>query len=84
MSKITSISTKTRETIIKHHIPTSKDGVNTLASEMEEIILHAARTSLKIKKTKFRNKINNVCNKKWFDKECGTVCQFVNHQHLDN
>ncbi|CAB3994131.1 Hypothetical predicted protein [Paramuricea clavata] len=55
------------ERLINHHIPTSKDGVNTLASEMEEIILHAARKSLKIKKTKFRNKINNVCNKKWFE-----------------
>jgi hypothetical protein len=43
--------------IINHHIPTSKDGVNTLAFEMEEIILHTARKSLKIKKTKFRNKI---------------------------
>ena len=37
---------------------------------MEEVILHAARESLKIKRTKFRNKINNVCNKKLFDKEC--------------
>ncbi|CAB4038330.1 Hypothetical predicted protein [Paramuricea clavata] len=54
---------------------------------MEEIILHAARKSLKIKKTKFRNKINNVCNKKWFDKECRltrhSVRKLANQKHCN-
>ena len=54
---------------------------------MEDIILHAGKSSLQIKKTKFRNKISNVCNKKWFDKECRlkrhSVRKLSNQKHRD-
>ena len=39
-------------------------------SNVENLILHADKKSMKIKKKKFRSKISNICNKKWFDKEC--------------
>jgi hypothetical protein len=43
--------------------------------------------SLRIKKTKYRNKITNVCNKKWFDKECRlkrhSVRKLANQKHRD-
>ena len=49
----------------------SKEGVDRFASKVEDLIMHDhAKKSMKIKKKKYRNKISNVCNKKWFDKEC--------------
>jgi hypothetical protein len=48
----------------------SKEDVNMFASKVEDLIMHAAKKSMKIKKKKYRNKASNVCNKKWFDKEC--------------
>jgi hypothetical protein len=44
--------------------------LNNFSNQFQEIISDAAKKSLRIKKTKYRNKITNVCNKKWFDKEC--------------
>ena len=65
----------------------SKEGVNIFASTVEDLILHAAKKSMKIKKKKSRNKIFNVCNKKWFDKECRlqrhSVRKLANQKHRD-
>ena len=47
-----------------------KDGMNQCINEFQNIILEASKKSLKIRKTKRRSKINNVANKKWFDKDC--------------
>ncbi|CAB4019870.1 Hypothetical predicted protein [Paramuricea clavata] len=75
------------ESLINYDTPLTKEGVNTFASRMEDIILHAGKSSLQIKKTKFRNKISNVCNKKWFDKECRlkrhSVRKLANQKHRD-
>ncbi len=52
----------------------SKDekGVNDCVTEFQNILNDAAKKSLKIRKKKTRRKINNVMNKKWFDKELKT------------
>jgi hypothetical protein len=42
----------------------SKEGVNLFASKVEDLIMHAAKKSIKIKKKKYRNKASNICNKK--------------------
>jgi hypothetical protein len=55
----------------------SKEGVDRFASKVEDVIMHAAKKSMKIKKKKYRNNISNVCNKKWFDKECRTPKTFI-------
>ncbi|CAB3986903.1 Hypothetical predicted protein [Paramuricea clavata] len=47
-----------------------KDGMNQCINEFQNIILEASKKSLKIRKTKRRSQINNVANKKWFDKNC--------------
>jgi hypothetical protein len=65
----------------------SKEGVNLFASKVEDLIMHAAKKSMKIKKKKYRNKASNVCNKKWFDKECRlqrhSVRRLANQKHRD-
>jgi hypothetical protein len=49
--------------------------------------MHDAKKSMKIKKKKYRNKISNVCNKKWFDKECQlqrhSLRKLANRKHCD-
>ena len=47
----------------------SKDGINKAVSKVTEIILNAAKSSLKLKKIKRRTKLRKVTNKKWFDKD---------------
>ncbi len=47
-------------------------GVNDCVTEFQNILNDAAKKSLKIRKKKTRRKINNVINKKWFDKELKT------------
>jgi hypothetical protein len=58
-----------------------------LASKVEDLIMHAAKKSMKIKKKKYRNKASNVCNKKWLDKECllqrHSVRRLANQKHRD-
>ena len=65
----------------------SKEGVNLFSSKVEDLIMHAAKKSMKIKKKKYRNKASNVCNKKWFDKECRlqihSVRRLANQKHRD-
>ena len=48
----------------------TKKGIDKFTSDSQNIILYAAKSSLKIKKKKYRSPISNVSNKKWFDKEC--------------
>ena len=73
--------------LINSPTPLSKEGINRFASEFQNILLHAATKSLRIKKKKYRNKITNVCNKKWFDKECRLkrhkVRKLANQKHRD-
>ena len=46
-------------------------GINDCVSQFQNILLETSKKSLKIKKIKNqRRKINNVAQKKWFDKEC--------------
>jgi hypothetical protein len=56
-------------------------------TEFQNIITHAAKKSLKIRKKKIRRKINNVANKKWFDKECRfkrhELHEIANQKHRD-
>ena len=56
-------------------------------TEFQNIITHAAKKSLKIRKKKTRRKINNVANKKWFDKECRfkrhELRKIANQKHRD-
>ena len=65
----------------------SKEEVNNYTSKFQDIILNAAKKSLRIKKTKYRHKISNVLNKKWFDKECRlkrhSVRKLANLKHRD-
>ena len=44
--------------------------MNQCINEFQNIILEASKKYQKIRKTKRRSKINNVANKKWFDKDC--------------
>ena len=45
-----------------------RENINDCVNEFQNIINLASKRSLKIKKKKFRRKISNVANKKWFDK----------------
>ena len=83
-----SLETQTKlNQLINSPTPLSKEGISGFASEFQNIILHAATKSLRIKKTKDRHKITNVCNKKWFDKECRlkrhSVRKLANQKHRD-
>ena len=51
------------EQSVNSNFPTSKEGVNKFSNQFQDIILDAAKKSLENKKTKFRYKITNVCNK---------------------
>jgi hypothetical protein len=46
------------------------NGVNKCVSEFQNILIDTSKKSLKIKKSKLRRKIENVAQKKWFDKDC--------------
>ena len=63
------------------------NGASKCATELENIITLASKKSLKIKKKKNRPKINNVTNKKWFDKECRIkrheLRKLANKKHRD-
>ena len=80
-------SQKKIDQLINTNFPKSKDGINEFSYQLQDILLDAAKKSLKMKKQKFRNKINNVSNKKWFDKECRlkrhTVRKLANKKHRD-
>ena len=56
-------------------------------TEFQNILINAARNSLKIRKKKTRRKINNVANKKWYDKECRfkrhELRKLANQKHRD-
>ena len=75
------------EQLVNSNFPTSKEGVNKFSNQFQDVILDAAKKSLEIKKTKFKHKITNVCNKKWFDKGCrlkrDTVRNLANQEHRD-
>jgi hypothetical protein len=57
-------------TVLDNDYSNDKESINKCVSEFQNIILEASKKSLKIEKRKYRHKINNVANKKWFDKEC--------------
>ena len=44
--------------------------VNTRLKKVENMLISAAKRSLKIRKPKLRKKMKPVSNKKWFDKDC--------------
>ena len=73
--------------LINSPTPLSMEGINRFASELPNILLHAATKSLRIKKKKYRNKITNICNKKWSGKECRLkrhkVRKLANQKHRD-
>ena len=47
-----------------------ESGIDSAVSKVENILLSAAKSSLKRKTLKRRCKIRKHANKKWFDKEC--------------
>ena len=65
----------------------SKEDVNIYTSKVDDLILHAAKKFIKIKKKKPRKNVSNVCYKKWFDKECRlqrhSVRKLANQKHRD-
>ena len=73
--------------LINSDPPPSKEGVNDFTTKFESIIKEAAKKSFRIKKPKYRHKISNISNKKWFDKECRLkrhmVRKLANKKHRD-
>ena len=65
----------------------SKEGINDFAYQFHNIIINAAKNSMRLKKKKYRHSVTHVCNKKWFDKECRlkrhTVRKLANQKHRD-
>ena len=55
---------------LKRNFDNEKKGVDESVHEFQNILMDTAKKSLKIKKKKTRRKIDNVMNKKCFDKEC--------------
>ena len=70
-------------TFLNNDYSNDKESIN----EFQNIILEASKKSLKIKIIKYRHKINNVANKKWFDKECRIkrhqLRKVANQKHRD-
>ena len=64
-----------------------RENINDCVNEFQNIINLASKRSLKIKKKKFRRKISNVANKKWFDKDCRFkrhhLRKLANQKHRD-
>ena len=64
-----------------------QDGINECMMQFQDILIDASKKSLKLKRKKFRRKINNTHNKKWFDKECRfqrhEVRKLANKKHRD-
>ena len=48
----------------------SETGINKALNDVQEVLLRAAKRSLKRKVVKRRHHVSNPTNKKWFDKEC--------------
>ena len=63
-------------TFLDNNFSSDKESTNKCVNEFQNIINIASKISLKIKKQKYRHKINNIANKKWFDKDC----RFKRHQ----
>ena len=61
--------------------------VNTRLKKVENMLISAAKRSLKIRKPKLRKKMKPVSNKKWFDKDCRfkrhEVRKLSNQKHRD-
>ena len=56
---------------INTDFPNGKKDTNQCLNEFQNIISQVSKKSLKIKKKKRRQRLlNNIANKKWFDKEC--------------
>ena len=55
---------------INKNYPINDEGVNDCLNTFQDLILEAGKKSLKIKNIRKRNKIKNISNKKWFDKDC--------------
>jgi hypothetical protein len=51
-------------------LPSQRKELTHSLPEWKILICMPERVPFQIKKTKFRNNISNVCNKKWFDKKC--------------
>ena len=74
-------------TFLDNDFSSDRESINKCVNEFQSIIDLASKKSLKIKKKKFRRKINNVANKKWFDKECrfkrNQLRKLANQKHKD-
>ena len=61
--------------------------VNTRLKKVENMLISAAKRSLKIRKPKLRKKMKPASNKKWFDKDCRfkrhEVRKLSNQKHRD-
>ena len=72
---------------LKRNFDNEKKGVDESVHEFQNILMDTAKKSLKIKKKKTRRKIDNVMNKKWFDKECRfrrhELRKLANQKHRD-
>ena len=61
--------------------------VHTRLKKVENMLISAAKRSLKVRKPKLRKKMKPVSNKKWFDKDCRSkrheVRRLSNQKHRD-
>ena len=83
-------SSETQEkfnTFLDNNYSTSTEDINKCVEDFENLLFHASKKSLKIKKKRYRHKSNNVANKKWFDKECRiqrhNLRKLANKKHED-
>ena len=65
----------------------SNEGIKDAVNQVQQIILKAAKSSLKLKLVKSRTKIRKVTPKKWFDRDCNmkriALCRLSNQKHRD-
>jgi hypothetical protein len=75
------------QNFINKNYPINDEGVNDCLNTFQDLILEAGKKSLKIKNIRKRNKIKNISNKKWFDKDCRLkrheVRKLANQKHRD-
>ena len=55
---------------LNHDFEETQFGVDIAVQKFQNILLNAAKRSLKRKVKKRRCRLTNIVNKKWFDKEC--------------
>ena len=74
-------------TFLNRDYSNNKNDIQTCVNEFQDILLHATKKCLKMKKKKYRRVSENIANKKWFDKECRiqrhNLRKIANKKHLN-